>query len=490
LNTAAQAAGITTVIDAGASAVISEGAGLSSALNIVATGAGDLFALTTASQVATDTIRGGGGNDTLAIATAGTVADSIFANVSGVQVLSLTGASNVTLNTAAQAAGITTVVDTGASAVISEGAGLSSALNIVATGAGVLFAVTTASQVGSDTIRGGGGNDTLLIGTAGTVADSIFTNVSGVQVLSLTGTSNVTLGVNAQTAGISSVSGIAAGTTVNASAYSSALTFNAPMNNDSLIGGSGNDTIIAMGTGDTVNAGSGSNLVEVASGTALGGSFLTASSQQGQNSVLWVTSSFGGGVTDAEMQHVSGFGILSLTSGVSASLGSLSSGAGVSTVRGGGGSTLDASAYPVSVTLDASQETSGSFLHGGSSGDMLIAGTSGGDTLQGWNNLLDYASDTLAGSGSGSPDLFVLGSRSGDAYGDDVNNVATITNFRSGIDMLQLHNYGSGAANCSLVSGPGNEVFIYDFDCSKQLLAQVNVVSGNKMSILNNGIFV
>jgi hypothetical protein len=92
------------------------------------------------------------------------------------------------------------------------------------------------SALGSvDSIDGGSGSDTLTFSAAGTVVDGAFTYVSSVEVLQLAaGTNSITLGVEAEQAGISTVTGDTGADTLNLLYGTTALTFNAGTGTDTL----------------------------------------------------------------------------------------------------------------------------------------------------------------------------------------------------------------------------------------------------------------
>ena len=121
-------------------------------------------------------------------------------------------------------------------------------------------------------ISGGANNDTILLRGDGSVDDADFSGVDGVEVLTradVTGgsTTSTTLGGNAQTAGIRTVSAGTELDTVDASGYTAAITINGGGNDDTLIGGSGNDTLNGENSSDTLDGNGGADTLIGGTGT-------------------------------------------------------------------------------------------------------------------------------------------------------------------------------------------------------------------------------
>lgn len=108
-----------------------------------------------------------------------------------------------------------------------------------------------------------------------------------------------------------------------------------------------------------------------------------------------------------------------------------------------------------------------------SGGNDSLNGNSGKDTL-----IADLGQDTLIGGSGASIDTFILGSGGSVSFDDAGNSdFATITDFQSGIDRLQL----AGNASLYSVSGSGNASSISVdtnnngiFENTDELIAQVN----------------
>lgn len=122
----------------------------------------------------------------------------------------------------------------------------------------------------NDTIDGGIGTDTLAVDS--TYVDAQLTNVTNVEILEgkVSAVSNITLGAEAQEAGIRTVNLLNTGADVlDASKYTADLTVNSAGGDDNLKTGSGNDTV-SLGVGTyVIDTGNGNDriLVSGAAGT-------------------------------------------------------------------------------------------------------------------------------------------------------------------------------------------------------------------------------
>lgn len=109
---------------------------------------------------------------------------------------------------------------------------------------------TTGTMASTITINGGAGTDKLVLKDTGLV-DVDLTNVTNVETLELSAASTVTLGAQAQEAGIRTITLSDNAHTVNASDMTAAVTitwwswcrYNRGGSGNDIIGGSGNDII-------------------------------------------------------------------------------------------------------------------------------------------------------------------------------------------------------------------------------------------------------
>jgi Ca2+-binding RTX toxin-like protein len=414
-----------------------------------------------------DSIIGNGGIDTLVLSEATTYSDSDFQYVNGVKALSLTGASALTLDTIAKSAGLANVYGGAGNSTFTQNSGANQLLTIVGGNGNDSFSIASAVLT-TDSILGGSGSDTLQISTAGTIADTSFAKISGVEAVSLTGASTVTLDLNARKAGIATISGGAGATTITQTANeTNALT---------LVGGNGNyadSFTIANATllaNDSIAGGAGTDTLVISAAASINNGF----------------------------SKVSGIEALSLTGASSVTLGGTGQTAGISTVIGGSGTTiLNAAAYTTAIRLDNNASSAASSLLSGTGSDTLLGGTVA-DTLQAWSGSAasNTASDTLTG-GSGN-DWFIM-AKAGDsknAYGNGGTNVATITDFAAGTgaDKLQLHEFGTGhvgSAGYQTVSGGAGIIDIYNYNSQTAAdhVAHLTGVTGS-FSWTNNASFI
>ncbi len=259
----ADLAGVNDVVGGTGSSTITQGADYNTAATLDGSwGASNLFVVPGTAWLNGDRILGGSGADTLAISSAESIPDAAFGNVSSVSVLSLTGASDVTLGHRADLANITGVMGGTGSNTITQGADYYSAAVLDGSyGTGNLFVVPGAVWLNGDTILGGAGASTLQISTEDRVPDTAFAHASGVAVLALTGSSDVTLGAAAQAAGITSVVGGVGASSIDASATTGNILLDGSngIGANLITAGSGNDTLVAGFGADTLNGGAGAD---------------------------------------------------------------------------------------------------------------------------------------------------------------------------------------------------------------------------------------
>jgi hypothetical protein len=342
----------------------------------------DSFLFASGAQVLANTVVGGSGTDTLVLTATSTITDAQLVNVSGVEAIqasSLTG-NSITVGANAVAGGVLSLFG-GASSDVLSAAGMSSG-NIWIQGdavggtstlgdtliAGVgtsratlvgrdhadadnYFRISTASLLGNNSIVGGANSDDYLqiTGSNQTLADSSFTQVSGLNGLILTGGGNsITLGVTAEgkfDGGVTTISltgGASGGDAIDLSGT----------------GGNGTTKKVwldasAGTTGDTITAGTYEN-------TLIGGSAATANDLFifNKGSHLTNASIVGGGGTDTLRLSANGQTVLTTAldklssievfdivgAGNSITFGNIS--AGIATIVGGTGpNTFNASDY-------------------------------------------------------------------------------------------------------------------------------------------------
>jgi Ca2+-binding RTX toxin-like protein len=381
--------------------------------------------------------------------------DAAFVNHRDLDVVQLTGSSDITLGEQADFAGITTVMGgTGNSGFTQQAMNYASLYLDGSESTTNLFTLNDGGQLTANTLLGGNGSDTLQIATTETILDTDFINTSSVEVLRLTGSSEVTLGEKADSAGIATVIGGTGSSTIT----------HADKNYGALLldGSNGASNLFVINgeaelTLDTIIGGVGTDTLQLATGAS---------------------------IDNTTIANVSLIEVLALSGTSDVTLGSAASAAGISTIYGGSGATsLDASAMTGSLVIDASAGSGASFLLAGSGADNITGGT-GDDTLQGWATTGNSASDTIYG-GSGA-DLFVLGDASGNGYGTGESK-ALISDFTGGTDYLQLRDYGTGASSYSVQANAGSGYTHQLFDINgggNVLLANINYSGSDAMGDL------
>jgi hypothetical protein len=350
-------------------------------------GAGDDHFIMRADQIsASDTITGNTNGsltgDTLEFTTAVIFSDaSKFANVTGIDVIKLADTSGQSLVLRDD---LTSVVDASGldalNGVTVDGSALTKNIEIN-TGAGDdIIKVGSASGettdngdkgsflAGNDTLTMaaanfdendsfdfGTGTDELILTGATTLTDTDFTNISGLETITLDNAVNsLTLGDRAKAAGLTKIDNSAA-TTNDATIDMSSMSSNIGLD---LLGAAGVETITMQGTqfdsDDTIDGGAGTDIIE-----------LTESSY----------------VTDAAFTNVTNVETLKLADGThKLTLGSLAEAAGIVTI--------DTSVVTENLNIDIS----------GTSGNIALTGQGGADTLvmgQGDNVVSSGAGDDI-----------------------------------------------------------------------------------------------
>ena len=280
--------------------ILSGGAGV----DVLDGGAGnDTFNYATANLLATETISGGAGTDILTLTDASTVIDADFTLVTSVETMTMSNnAHTVTLGALASAAGIVTYNGGTGVDTLTVGAGFTNNLTVAggngadvivltnytgtanltggtgvdtytlgagtevisgAAGADVVNVGAAANLASTDVLVGGAGTDVINFSAAMTVTDAMFTGVGTFETITAGNVAMVmTLGAQAQEGGITAVTLGNATNSVDASAFTSALT---------ITGGTGADTITGGSGGDTLIGGAGADIYKFASTGALNG---------------------------------------------------------------------------------------------------------------------------------------------------------------------------------------------------------------------------
>jgi Ca2+-binding RTX toxin-like protein len=426
--------------------------------NSLVGGAGnDRFEFASGVQLANNTMVGGTGTDTLAFTAAATVTDAQFANMSGVEVVrasSLAGDS-IELGANALASGVATLKGGAAGGDTLSAAGYTTSnakITIDASGSAAgstlvaglgdpaftggntllggsgsdLIQVATSAVLNNASIVGGAGTDTVQVTTdAQVVVDMDLDRMSGVEALVLAGGANsVTLGTNALASDLERITTGAGSDTLTAAAAfgTTAIT---------LDGGAGDDRFVF----DTA--------AQMAAASLIGG-LGTDTLALGQATVL--------GNGDAFAQ-VSGMEVLRAAAVGESSfvLDATAQAAGIRTVIGGSGKgTLDASAYTVDVTLDASANANTTAGQG-----ATLIGGAGNDMFRLLNNNVLSVSSLVGGEGSETLTFAEDGlSITDDMFGAQISGIEAIQT-RNGTNFLAVGANAAANGLATVIGGTG-----------------------------------
>ena len=352
------------------------------------------FIMGTNAGTVTSTITGGSASDTLV---GGSAAD----NISG-------GAGNDSIN---GAAGADVISGGDGNDTINGGSGSD---NLSGGAGNDTFLVTTAAdftnQATAEVVAGGDGTDTLSFSetaTAITVAAADLTGLSGVERISINGTSgagSITLTDAVYTANGASTLAIIDGDltqgalTVNASALTAANSVQITANTvaagptaiaDSLVGGAGADTFFFAGSGldatDTVTGGAGADTISLSAATAVTANMTGVT---GVESVVTTGSAADVSITVGNAAVIATSGTLTVNAS------SLVAGGSIEL-------TYDGSAVNVATKAQNVTGSAGDDTITGGDGNDIIVGADGNDSITGGSGI-----DNLSG-GAGN-DIFVV----------------------------------------------------------------------------------
>ena len=310
LDTNAKNAGITAVVGGSGNNSITQGDNFTTTATISGGGGNDTLTITDRASLRRNFLDGGTGTNTIVFTKDGqTVTDADLGRTSSIQVVRTANGSNViSLGSTAAARGLSSLYGgtgndsfdaaaLGAAAYLDGGDGNNTFIGgtTVVGGAGNDSIVVTAAAasissgggndlisfnsydnlISSSLVDGGAGPDTLAIGSGVTLNDSL-SHFSNIEALALASTSVVTLGHNAQSAGINQIILGTGPDTVDAKAYTAQLTLDASAYTgasslgDSLIGGtSGTDFIFSTAAAvlnSTIKGGTGIDTLAFSSG--------------------------------------------------------------------------------------------------------------------------------------------------------------------------------------------------------------------------------
>jgi len=390
--------------------------------------------------------------DTIAFSDPTVLLDGGFTNASRVENLQFlgTGTSSVTFGANGSAAGITSVTGVGSGAVTFTL--LSNTNSVTFTGgAGTdSFVIDYNNAYTSSAIIGGAGSDTLSFGTTYTaITDSMFTNVSQLEVVS-TGTSvnTFTVGSTALGAGV-----------VSLATGSAAATFNV----GSGFGTTGISLAVASGGTGTFSFVDGTSF---SSSTLTGGTgasdlvifenAVTVNSTRSLAILTYVESIYLNGTASSSFTFANG--------GVDGQIG----GTNTTTIYGTNAAN----------TISFANRTSGNVsVNGSSSFADTFTGGIANDTLQGWGVPNSLLIDSLTG-GSGA-DRFVIAS----GY-TAANDLSGDVGYAGGAGFAIITDYGLG--NDVIAIGAGTTTFTSISNTSSWYAQTPSAGSGYQFEIMQN----
>ena len=371
------------------------------------------------------------------------------------------GAINITGNTAAN-----TLTGNSAANTITGGGGVD---NLSGGDGNDTFLVAVAELSSADTIDGDVGSDQLIFTDPGTISDNQFTNVASIESVQLSdGTNSVSFGVEAEQAGITTVTGSTGDDTLNLLYGTTGLTFNAGTGSDTLSYSA--DSMAQAISLSAINAG-------IANGSVSNGgidSFTGLEAIVGGSGTADSITSTGSGetliLTGENAGTIDGFAF----SGVeSVDLGDGNDTAMVETAGslsgtvnlGGWNDTLSYAGYagPVTAMLSGANTLSITAITGGVTGVEFLTLSADNDTLTvgssgSLGGDLDFAAgnDTLSYAGYTNPVTVSLNSATSTAAAGATGITGSTAGFESligGIDSTDTLNAASGVNTLVVASG-------------------------------------
>ena len=312
--------------------------------------------------------------------------------------------------------------------------------------------IMVANLASADSIGGGVGTDIVSM-TAGGAADTVWTNVTSVETLTLTTGGTITLGALAEAAGIVTINGSTVADTISATAYTVGITYNeaASQSADSVALGAGNDVFVfsgdlALSQDDTLDGNAGTDVIRIDNSLGSATVSIDFSKVTDIEQIVVYDADGTTGTTTGTAQTVNVvIAAMTVTSGT----------VGVSSVTIDGSVITDVSDSLIITNGLASTGLTFSITGGagadtltGASGADTISGGSGGDTISGdsGNDVLsgDTGADTITG-GVGNDSI------SGGSGDDSLNG-------NTGMDTMTG---GAGADTFNLATASSSK-FTYD----------------------------
>ncbi|MEB3332516.1 MAG: hypothetical protein VKI83_08500 [Synechococcaceae cyanobacterium] len=369
-----------------------------------------------------------------------------------------------------------------ASADSFNASGISATLNITSLAGNDGITVAPTDLGSADSIDGGNNTDTLSFSAAASgVVDGSFTNVTSVEILQLaSGTNSVTLGAEAEQAGITTVTGSTGADTINLLYGTTGLTFNAGAGSDTLSYSADSTaqaitlTSISSGSASGSVSNGGSDSFTALEGIVGGSGSSDAITSTASGETLILTGANSGtldgfafsGVESVDL--VGGNDTATINSGGSLS-GNLSFGTGTDTLNYGSYGSA------VAVTLSSISSGSGTTSSGGATG---IAGVvSGVESITG-----SAASDTLS-DGTGASTLAITGANSGTLDSLSFSGFENLS-LSTGIDTVTVSSGASLTGDLNLGDGTSNSLSL---SAGAGAIGSVTASSGDDTVTISGG---
>jgi Ca2+-binding RTX toxin-like protein len=331
-------------------------------------GAGNDTLIVNASRIGT--VDGGGDMDTIRfVGGPATLSNLSLSAIEIYDLSQLTGQAAVTLGNNSSA--LQSLVGTAGNDTITVRSATNATLN--AAEGNDRFVIAQASLIGAkSSIVGGSGADTLAFANTSRLADSIFGQVSSVEILEQNGTGNhAFLGSLAQTAGIRKAIMGMGNDTLDVSGFTTGITLDASRNT----GASGYGSTVKGGSGDDLILFSNHNVFAISKVVGGAGSDTLAFSENG----ISITDAKFGKSPNSNLDQVEALRTKDGTNYIQAA--SLAASSGLeSIISGAGKDTIDASAFnAASIMIDAGSEND--VIFGSDSANNSINAGTGNDAI-------------------------------------------------------------------------------------------------------------
>ena len=380
-----------------------------------------------------DTILGGAGTDTLTILH-NDISDDVFADKSGFEVIAVGAGASITLGGNAGSEGVSSVYGSSGDSTITQSAENTTALYLDASASeSAAFVIDSAAIASNDTFVGGTGIDTLQLANEGSAGDELLANASSIEVLVLSGASNIALGDSA--AQLTKVIGGDGDTTLSQTAGAINLDLSASSTSSITIDAG------AIFNADAISGSAGVDTVTIANAATLG---------------------------DGAFANKSSIEFLQLTDNASVTLDGNAYSSGTRTVVGGTGD--------VSIAIGAS-ETRSLFIDGGAAASTYFSVASGTQAA---------GLESLIGASSGSSTLSVGEGAVADSAFAHASNVAVLQ--LNGSSNLTLNTAANAITSMlTVVGGAGSSTISQGADEINALLLDGRAGSSNLFVIAQAG---